>query len=578
MRGPSGNCEVPQVQHLSSSRAPAATARVQTCRSVLAAASLPPSVSLGVAWCPILTPPVVLRKDSQAEGTMDDEVEVEAEAEAAEGRRQPPSLEFCFSDADDGEEQGHGSLFSPALSPVLPVNESTPRSRLDESFVCELDRADNIGGGVNGASLLSDSEGGSSRRQSAGAGGDAEERLDSPHSYQHGVLFGAAVSASAIHHATSKVEYNGADEHDEDGDDVDDDDDVATNGVGSSGSASKVYGRPSRISYGGGGGHVVSTPQKREPDSTRRKSLVGSSGGRMQLHGSSIPPPSPVTSLLTSQSEPLPPELCAARSPITAERSPAGVSPFGSVSSLALSPARSTSSACIRESFIKVVVAVRVRPMLASRQETADRQTVVDAREGHVVVVNPSKFQASPDDVLSAAAALTRANIATFDWARLFHFDATFWSPPTSAQDRLCASQSYSSQADVFDISVRRLAEGFLQGRSSVCLSFGRAGSGKTYSMFGAHPTAVEAVGGENGAGLAQRACHVISAGMNMEASSLTLTYIQLGEDGIQNLLDPSSQPEKHRIRERPQTGAYVDFVTPVVVKVRDAPQRDAPQ
>jgi hypothetical protein len=77
-----------------------------------------------------------------------------------------------------------------------------------------------------------------------------------------------------------------------------------------------------------------------------------------------------------------------------------------------------------------VRIAVRVRPFSQTEASAAVAKRIVQrgSEPGSLVVVNPTKFKASADAVAAAVAALTRANMASFDWARVFSVDHTFWS------------------------------------------------------------------------------------------------------------------------------------------------------
>ena len=79
---------------------------------------------------------------------------------------------------------------------------------------------------------------------------------------------------------------------------------------------------------------------------------------------------------------------------------------------------------------MQVRIAVRVRPFSQSEAAAAVAKRIVQrgSEPGSLVVVNPTKFKASADAVAAAVAALTRANMASFDWARVFSVDHTFWS------------------------------------------------------------------------------------------------------------------------------------------------------
>ncbi|CAM9662321.1 unnamed protein product, partial [Chrysoparadoxa australica] len=205
-----------------------------------------------------------------------------------------------------------------------------------------------------------------------------------------------------------------------------------------------------------------------------------------------------------------------------------------------------------------VRVAVRVRPLIPV--EEGSRRVVCGVGEGGMVVVNPTKFKASPDAISAAAAVVSRAHMASSDWARLFEFDKTFWSTEGDG----CSEPAL--QADVHRGLRDWIVGGVMQGVHHSCFTYGHTGSGKTYSMFGRRPGAMPDEGniGED-MGLAPRVCLDLLQHSSREVH-LAVTFVEVYLDKIKDLLNPAADSSKFKVREHPQLGPYVHNLPPVKV------------
>lgn len=156
---------------------------------------------------------------------------------------------------------------------------------------------------------------------------------------------------------------------------------------------------------------------------------------------------------------------------------------------------------------------------------------------------------------------------------RNFQFDHTFWSV-----DR-AKVEYFAGQEDVFNAIGIPILETCLKGVNCSLFAYGQTGSGKTYTMMGGDP------GGEE-AGVIPRLCRKLlekleedknAAGNTDSASTMAseiarktevrISYVEIYNEKVFDLLSPN--PEMAcRVREHPETGAYVENLTKAPVTV----------
>lgn len=249
----------------------------------------------------------------------------------------------------------------------------------------------------------------------------------------------------------------------------------------------------------------------------------------------------------------------------------------------------------------KIKVAVRVRPFSIAEKQQGGRR-IVSSLENRVVIVNPSSFDADPDAIVAATAAVQGA-----EWARAFKFNDCLWSyDPEDTEDE------YIDQEGVHRAIGLEIVENVLNGISSCCFAYGHTGTGKTHSFFGnLVPPAAESDEDSDDlskryqlseqSGLIPRVLTDVIEGLRKkdgacEDTKMTLSFMEIYNERIRDLLQPS-QSSFHstqeleedsfvsagastiatgpvgsgsaaglRVREHPILGPYVDKLTKVEV------------
>jgi Kinesin motor domain len=131
--------------------------------------------------------------------------------------------------------------------------------------------------------------------------------------------------------------------------------------------------------------------------------------------------------------------------------------------------------------------------------------------------------------------------------------------------------------------------EDCLRGVHSSCFTYGHTGSGKTYTLFGAPHTASQTAAAgsvdsyfnpaqilaENGPGLAPRICYELvnrleelRGGAQEVSLGLGVTFIEIYNDKIRDLLNTGADSSKFKVREHPEMGPYVVNLAAVQVQV----------
>ncbi len=175
--------------------------------------------------------------------------------------------------------------------------------------------------------------------------------------------------------------------------------------------------------------------------------------------------------------------------------------------------------------------------------------------KGEIIVTNPSK-------VSNVAAVLLEANLASFDWAKVFHFDETIV---------VDADYAGNEMDDVFESTVRPVLHGvFHEGISGAIFALqpsqtlpctqGTTESNHTGQMFYGDGTSV-----------AQRASLEIGQHLDSQYYSASLCFLHIDDNGIRDLLNGHHNVEEQRhlirVRDHPETGPFAENATYVKVE-----------
>ncbi|KAH7549536.1 hypothetical protein JRO89_XS13G0046500 [Xanthoceras sorbifolium] len=133
------------------------------------------------------------------------------------------------------------------------------------------------------------------------------------------------------------------------------------------------------------------------------------------------------------------------------------------------------------------------------------------------------------------------------------------WDADTYEFDEVLTE--FASQKRVYEIVAKPVIESVLDGYNGTIMAYGQTGTGKTYTL--------GRLGEEDKAtrGIMVRAMEDILADVSLETDSVTISYLQLYMETIQDLLDPSN--DNISIVEDPKTGD-VSLPGATVVDIRD--------
>lgn len=133
------------------------------------------------------------------------------------------------------------------------------------------------------------------------------------------------------------------------------------------------------------------------------------------------------------------------------------------------------------------------------------------------------------------------------------------WDSDTYEFDEVLTE--FASQKRVYEVVAKPVVESVLDGYNGTVMAYGQTGTGKTYTLgwLGEEDTADR--------GIMVRAMEDILADISLETDSLSVSYLQLYMETIQDLLNPSN--DNITIVEDPKTG---DVSAPgaTVVEIRD--------
>ncbi len=188
---------------------------------------------------------------------------------------------------------------------------------------------------------------------------------------------------------------------------------------------------------------------------------------------------------------------------------------------------------------------------------------------GEIIVTNPSK-------VSKVAVALSKANLASFDWEKVFHFDATI-VVDTDATTRV-EHHPGKEMEDVFESAVspvlqRVFHEGIsgaifaLQPQTLPCTQRTSAENVCVHGMFNSSNN----VKGDGASSISQRACLEIGQYLDKRFFIVSLCFFHIGDNGIRDLLNEhhvgQNQHPPIRVREHPETGPFAENATHVQVE-----------
>ena len=210
------------------------------------------------------------------------------------------------------------------------------------------------------------------------------------------------------------------------------------------------------------------------------------------------------------------------------------------------------------DGFLQKTVVVRVRPF-TGEEKSLPRRILSAPAADRVLIVNPRSFHADPDTI--AAAAMLANNP---EWAKDFRFSHCLWSLDDQKM-KLPEPLKFADQEEVFRIVGTPIVENVLRGVSAACFAYGHTGSGKTYTMFGAQGSSDEA-----SEGLIPRILRAVLEDMEPEtklASRFTLSFLEIYNERIHDLLRVDEEKGQLRVREHPAIGTYVENLTKVEIR-----------
>ncbi|XP_010494172.1 PREDICTED: kinesin-like protein KIN-UA [Camelina sativa] len=133
------------------------------------------------------------------------------------------------------------------------------------------------------------------------------------------------------------------------------------------------------------------------------------------------------------------------------------------------------------------------------------------------------------------------------------------WDTDTFEFDEVLTE--YASQKRVYEVVAKPVVEGVLDGYNGTIMAYGQTGTGKTYTL--------GQLGEEDVAdrGIMVRAMEDILAEVSLETDSISVSYLQLYMETVQDLLDPSN--DNIAIVEDPKSGD-VSLPGATLVEIRD--------
>ncbi|KOX70429.1 Kinesin-like protein KIF16B, partial [Melipona quadrifasciata] len=118
-------------------------------------------------------------------------------------------------------------------------------------------------------------------------------------------------------------------------------------------------------------------------------------------------------------------------------------------------------------------------------------------------------------------------------------------------------TQSFADQATIYQTLGQTVLDAVFTGYNSCLVAYGQSASGKTYTMMGT----------KEDPGLTPRLCRGIFARIederrNERSYSVSVSYLEIYNERVRDLLKPSSSTSGLRVREHPRLGPYVQGLT----------------
>lgn len=220
----------------------------------------------------------------------------------------------------------------------------------------------------------------------------------------------------------------------------------------------------------------------------------------------------------------------------------------------------------------RVTVAVRIRPFMVGEIQHGPRR-VVSVNGDKLILVNPNAFDADPDTIAAAAAAVSLENMRCNDWAKVFCFDHCLWSyDPTDSED------IYVDEEGIFEAVGSNIVNDVTRGISSCCFAYGHTGTGKTHTMLGdaqngSYISANDIHGLRlvESAGLAPRVfMEVVERVLNdpeiADDTRITISFLEIYQEKLRDCLVSSENAVDLKVREHPALGPYVENLQKIEV------------
>ncbi|XP_044585965.1 uncharacterized protein LOC123265994 isoform X2 [Cotesia glomerata] len=179
-----------------------------------------------------------------------------------------------------------------------------------------------------------------------------------------------------------------------------------------------------------------------------------------------------------------------------------------------------------------IKVAVRVRP-ISSREINITGAEIVVHTEPQKISLTNLKVSSS-----KTADSRTRTKRYSFDYC----FDS---SDPTA--------ENYASQEKIYYTLGNPVIDAIFVGYNSCVVAYGQSASGKTFTMMGV----------KDDPGLIPRICNGLFARAadeieNGKKFNIFVSYLEVYNERVRDLLEPSTSPNNLRVREHPRSGPYV--------------------
>ncbi|XP_076657031.1 uncharacterized protein LOC143361488 [Halictus rubicundus] len=188
-----------------------------------------------------------------------------------------------------------------------------------------------------------------------------------------------------------------------------------------------------------------------------------------------------------------------------------------------------------------IKVAVRVRPISARELNRTGSDVVVHTDANGISLTNLK--------VSSSKAGDSRER------TRRYGFDYCFDSSDSEAEN-------FADQKRIYETLGQTVLEAVLSGYNSCLVAYGQSASGKTYTMMGT----------KEDPGLTPRLCEGLFSRIeedrkNQKNCCVSVSYLEIYNERVRDLLKPSSSASGLRVREHPRLGPYVQGLTHHVVR-----------